>query len=51
VLTPKRGLPGYVNTADLIPLGAAAGLVDNKVCSVSERVSGMRFVIRRVDRR
>jgi hypothetical protein len=55
VITAKRdqrgaaGL-GYVNQADLIPLGLAAGLVDNKTCSVSERESGMRFVIRRRDR-
>ena len=50
LLTPKRGQPGYVNHTDLIPAGAAAGLVDNKICSVSETTSGMRFVIRKVDR-
>jgi hypothetical protein len=50
LLTPKRGQPGYVNQTDLIPAGAEGGLVDNKTCSVSETVSGMRFVIRLVDR-
>ncbi|MBF8284155.1 MAG: hypothetical protein HW378_3070, partial [Anaerolineales bacterium] len=39
-----------LNQTDLIPLGLAAGLVDNKTCSVSENESGMRFVIRRKDR-
>jgi hypothetical protein len=50
VLTPKRGLPGYLNHEQLIPLGLAAGLVDNKICSVSDTTSAMRFVIRRSDR-
>jgi hypothetical protein len=40
----------YLNQTDLIPLGLAAGLVDNKTCSVSEHESGMRFVIRKKDR-
>ena len=34
----------------LIPLGLAAGLVDNKICSVSETHSAMRFVIPVKDR-
>ena len=50
VLTPKRGQAGYVNHANLIPHGVAAGLVDNKVCSVSDRTSAIRFVLRRADR-
>jgi len=55
VMTAKRGQVsasgmGYLNQTDLIPLGLAAGLVDNKTCSVSERESGMRFVIRVKDR-
>ena len=55
VLTAKRGQQSssgmdYLNQSDLIPLGLAAGLVDNKTCSVSEQESGMRFVIRRADR-
>lgn len=50
VLTPKRGLKGYINQTALIPWGLAAGLVDNKVCSVSSSTSAMRFVIRRRDR-
>jgi len=40
----------YLNHADLIPLGLAAGLVDNKICSVSDTESAMRFVIRKKDR-
>jgi hypothetical protein len=40
----------YLNQTDLIPLGLAAGLVDNKTCSVSEAESAMRFVIRKKDR-
>lgn len=51
LLTPKRGQPGYVDQRDLIPAGLAAGLVDNKSCSVSETASAVRFVIRRRDRR
>lgn len=50
LLTPKRELPAYVNQNELIRAGESAGLVDNKVCSVSEETSGMRFVIRREDR-
>ena len=46
----SRSGMGYLNQTDLIPLGKAAGLVDNKSCSVNEQESGMRFVIRRVDR-
>jgi len=50
LLTPKRGQPGYVKQDDIIPVGLAAGLVDNKICSVSGETSAMRFVIRRKDR-
>jgi hypothetical protein len=50
LLTRKRGLPGYVDQRELIEAGPAAGLVDNKSCSVSEITSGMRFVIRLADR-
>jgi hypothetical protein len=55
VLTAKRDQRSasgmdYLNQTDLIPLGLAAGLVDNKSCSVNERESGMRFVIRKRDR-
>lgn len=51
LVTPKRGRPGYIRGEDLIPIGLAERLVDNKVCSVSDQLSGMRFVIRRQDRR
>ncbi|HEY3060486.1 MAG TPA: DUF3052 family protein [Chloroflexota bacterium] len=50
LLTPKRGQPGYVDQRDLIDAGPAAGVVDNKICSVSDTTSAMRFVIRKVDR-
>lgn len=50
LLTEKRGYEGYVDQQQLITAGLEAGLVDNKVCSVSPRVSALRFVIRRKDR-
>jgi hypothetical protein len=50
LLTPKRGQPGYIDQNELILAGPTAGVVDNKTCSVSETTSGMRFVIRKVDR-
>jgi hypothetical protein len=50
LLTRKRGHPGYVKQDDLIPVGLAAGLVDNKICAISDDTSAMRFVIRRKDR-
>lgn len=50
LLSPKRGCPGYIDQRRLIEAGAAAGLVDNKVCSMSPTVSALRFVIRRSDR-
>ena len=53
VITAKRdkeraGRP-YLGS-DVIALGLAAGLVDNKICSVSETDTAMRFVIRRSER-
>ena len=50
LLTPKRTQPGYVDQRKLIADGIIAGLVDNKVCSVSDTTSAIRFVIRRADR-
>jgi hypothetical protein len=50
LMTPKRGQPGYVDQTELILVGATAGVVDNKTCSVSDTVSAIRFVIRKVDR-
>ena len=50
LLTPKRGQPGYVDQRELILAGPAAGVVDNKICSVSDTQSAMRFVIRKIDR-
>lgn len=45
----RKGTP-YLPDAILIPLGLAAGLVDNKICSVSDTQTAMRFVIRRAER-
>jgi hypothetical protein len=50
LLTPKRGQPGYVDQRELILAGPAAGVVDNKICSISNTISAMRFVIRKKDR-
>jgi hypothetical protein len=56
VMTAKKNYQSasgmaYLNQTDLIPLGLAAGLVDNKTCSVSATESGMRFVIRKNERK
>ena len=45
VLTQKKGRPGYVRQDQLIPLGKAVGLVDNKIAGVDEETSAIRFVI------
>lgn len=45
----RKGEP-YVPDQQLIPAGLAAGLVDNKICSISDTQSAMRFVIRKQDR-
>jgi hypothetical protein len=50
LVTPKRGQPGYVDQRELILAGPRAGVVDNKTCSVSDTLSGIRFVIRKADR-
>ncbi len=55
VISSKKGKVGpggapYLPDQMLIPFGLAAGLVDNKICSLSESETAMRFVIRRRDR-
>ncbi len=51
VITFKKGKgEPYVPDQQLIPAGLAAGLVDNKVCSISDMQSAMRFVFRKEDR-
>ncbi len=54
VISAKRGQERtgrpYL-ASEVIALGLAAGLVDNKICSVSVSDTAMRFVIRRSDRR
>jgi hypothetical protein len=50
VISAKKGGQPYLPDKILIPLGLAAGLVDNKICSISDAQTAMRFVIRRRDR-
>ena len=54
VLSAKRGSERagrpYLGS-DVIALGLAAGLVDNKICSISDTDTAMRFVIRRSERK
>lgn len=50
LFTAKRGQPGYVDQRELIAAGQQAGVVDNKICSISETTSAMRFVIRKHER-
>jgi hypothetical protein len=50
VLSAKKGGEPYLPDRRLIPLGLAAGLVDNKICSISDTQTAMRFVIRRSER-
>jgi hypothetical protein len=54
VISAKRGQERsgrpYL-ASEVIGLGLAAGLVDNKICSISDSDTAMRFVIRRSDRR
>ena len=44
----RAGRPYLGN--NIIALGLAAGLVDNKICSISDTETAMRFVIRRSER-
>lgn len=45
-----RGEPAALSENRVREAGLAAGLVDNKVCAINERWSGLRFVYRRADR-
>ena len=47
LVTRKKGQPGYVRQEDLIPAGKAFDLVDNKICSVDDDHSAIRFVVPR----
>jgi hypothetical protein len=49
---PKRGsgVDTDLGERGVRELGLAAGLVDNKVCAIDERWSGLRFVYRLRDR-
>jgi hypothetical protein len=49
VLWPKGGVAG-IGEQGVMHAGLAAGLVDVKVVSFSERLSGLKFVIRLADR-
>jgi len=50
LLTPKRGRPGWVDRGEVIAAGLAAGLVDNKICSVDDETGAIRFVIPKASR-
>lgn len=45
LVTRKKGHADYVKQEDLMPLGKAFDLVDNKVCSVDDDHSAIRFVV------
>lgn len=45
----RAGRPYLGN--DVIALGLATGLVDNKVCSISDTDTAIRFVVRKSERR
>ena len=47
LVTRKKGDSRYVKQEDLIPIAKAHGLVDNKVCSLDDSRSAIRFVIPR----
>ena len=47
VITRKRGHEGYLDQMRLVPYAKAAGLIDNKTCSIDEERSGIRFVVPR----
>lgn len=56
VITAKKNCTSangmsYFMQDSLIPMGKAAGLVDNKICSLNDCESAIRFVIRKEDRR
>lgn len=53
VAWPKltSGVPSELDGNLVRELGLSAGLVDNKVCAISEVWSGLRLVHRRADRR
>ncbi len=46
----KSGIPRDFNENDLRALGLGLGLVDNKVCSINEQWTALRFVYRLKDR-
>jgi hypothetical protein len=49
---PKRasGVVTDLRESIVREIGLETGLVDNKVCAIDERWSGLRFVVRRADR-
>jgi hypothetical protein len=53
VCWPKKtsGVASDLKESDVMRIGLAAGLVDIKVCAVSEVWSGLKFVIRVKDRK
>lgn len=49
---PKKssGIPTDITEAEVRARGLASGLVDNKVCAIDDRWSGLRFVVPVADR-
>ncbi len=49
---PKQSSPlaGPMKESNVLRIGLAVGLVDNKICAIDEDWSGLRFVYRREDR-
>jgi hypothetical protein len=45
LVTRKKGHAHYVKQEDLMPLAKSFDLVDNKVCSVDDEHSAIRFVV------
>jgi len=52
VAWPKKasGIATDITEAEVRARGLATGLVDNKVCAIDDTWSGLRFVVRLVDR-
>ena len=52
VAWPKKSskVPSDLDEGTVMKIGLAKGMVDNKVCAVTDVWSGLRFVVRLVDR-
>ncbi|MBJ7459424.1 MAG: DUF3052 family protein [Thermoleophilaceae bacterium] len=45
IVTRKKGHANYVKQEDLMPLARSFDLVDNKICSIDDQHSAIRFVV------